>query len=115
MMDYVVVRAFHRPAAYGVACLTELVIAHPRLIGLEIAGGLTYLWWIPLLVQVQAFQHRHHIRHLTIPEQIQLSFYPRFSLGSPLAKDRVCHLPQALTGMIPVYDLDRLAGGSWYR
>jgi len=44
MMDYVVVRAFHRPAAYGVACLTELVIAHPRLIGLEIAGGLTYLW-----------------------------------------------------------------------
>ena len=44
MMDHVVGRAFHRPAAYGVACLTELVIAHPRLIGLEIAGGLAYLW-----------------------------------------------------------------------
>jgi hypothetical protein len=44
MMDHVVGRAFHRPTAYGVACLTEVVIAHPRLIGLEIPRGLTHLW-----------------------------------------------------------------------
>ena len=80
MMDHVVGRVFHPSTAYGVACLTEIVIAHPRLIGLEISRGLTHLWWIARLVQVQAFPHRHHLRPLTNPEQAQLPLYPRCPL-----------------------------------
>ena len=105
MMDHVVGCAFHRPAADRVACLTEVVIAHPHLIRAEITGSLTHLGGIPLLLQGQVVQGRYHLSYLPPPEQIQLSLYPFFPLGRLLAEEGIPHLPQPPAGVRPIHNL----------
>jgi hypothetical protein len=75
-MDDVLAPTFHRAAANRVTLSPKLVVAHASQVGLEVAGGLTYLIGDWTLLHLQGMQGAYNRPSFASPEIVEIGFYP---------------------------------------